>query len=90
MAKALHPNLIKRCITNNEIGELDYITMIAFTKNGGGKRVPKDTYSIDVNILGINNDIATVVAKSQYIDYLHLAKIDGKWMIVNVLWNFLK
>jgi len=37
---------------------------------------------------GINNDIAAVVAKSQYIDYLHLGKFDGKWKIVNVLWNY--
>lgn len=88
MGKALHPNMIKRSITNNEIKELDYKTMMDFTKNGGGKNIAKDTYSIEVTILEINNDIATVVTKSEYIDYLHLAKIDGKWMIVNIFWDF--
>jgi len=24
---------------------------------------------------------------TQYIDYLHLARIDGQWKIVNVLWR---
>ena len=90
MTKALHPNMIKRCIKENDINELNYKTMMKFTENGGGKNVPKDTYTIEVLVLEVNNDIATVVVKSQYIDYLHVAKINGKWMIINVLWDFNK
>ncbi|WP_408608757.1 nuclear transport factor 2 family protein [Alkaliphilus serpentinus] len=29
-----------------------------------------------------------MVTKSEYIDYLHLAKVNDEWVIVNVLWDF--
>ena len=41
-----------------------------------------------VTILDASGGIATANALSaDYIDYLHLAKIDGEWKIVNVLWE---
>lgn len=88
MSQALHPSLIKRIFENGEMRELGYELMMNFTVNGGGKNVPKETYNIEVNILDINNNIATAVSKSEYIDYIHLVKLADGWKIVNVLWDF--
>jgi len=89
MERALHTDMIKRRFESNGImKELDTDRMIASTKGGVGKDVPKDIYEIEVEILEKNNNIASVVTRSEYIDYLHLAKIDNKWLIINVLWDF--
>jgi len=95
MERALHPNFIKRIFINPNtengvLGEITKEQMLNRTKAGGGKLVPKDTYKIELSILDINNNVATVMTKSEYIDYLHLAKINNKWVIINVLWDFIK
>jgi len=90
MAAALHPNMIKRRVQNLKSGsliEVDFETMVYYTKSGGGKLIPKDNYEIKIEILDIDNNIASVKTESQYIDYLHLAKIDNRWVILNVLWD---
>ena len=39
-------------------------------------------------ILDIFGNAASVKAvMADWIDYLHIAKVDGRWMIVNVLWE---
>lgn len=93
MARALHPNMIKRRITTNAnlesaLNELNYTMMVNRVKYGGGKDVPKELYKIEVEILNINGNIASVMTKSEYIDYLHLVKINNKWVIINVLWDY--
>jgi hypothetical protein len=41
-----------------------------------------------VEVLNIYRDIASVrTGCADYIDYVHLAKSEEKWMIVNVLWQ---
>jgi len=87
MEKALHPSLVKRRAAGDRIEELDYKTMMDYTRKGGGKAVPKSAYKIEVKILHVSNNISAVMTSSQYIDYLHLAKLDGQWKIVNVLWD---
>ena len=94
MERALHPNLVKRIIknpeTNSILEELDMETMVGYTKYGGGKNVPKDSYEIEIKILDVQNNIASVMAKSEYIDYIHLGKFNNRWVIINVLWDFNK
>ena len=42
----------------------------------------------DVQILDIFQDVASVrIDAHGWIDYMHLAKVGGNWMIVNVLWE---
>ena len=92
MEKALHPSLVKRIITNpvtnSKLGELNKETMVNNTKYGGGKHVPKNNYKIEVKIFDIQKNIASVMTKSEYTDYLHLGKFNNKWVIINVLWDF--
>lgn len=87
MSRALHPRMTKRRLRNGQFSELDTMRMVYATKRGGGTRVPKETYEIEVEILDKRDTIASVISKSQYIDYLHLAKVNDKWRIINVLWD---
>jgi hypothetical protein len=54
-----------------------------------GARGPKE-YSRDaeVRVLDVYDHIATVAVLSEpFMDYLHLARFGGRWLIVNVLWQ---
>ena len=36
---------------------------------------------------GVGNAASVKVAMSGWIDYLHEGKVDGRWVIINVLWE---
>ena len=56
----------------------------SFNKEGKlRKDAPKD-----IEIYDVMDQTATVKLTAEWgIDYMHLAKMDGKWMIINVLWQ---
>jgi len=94
MARALHPELVKRTVKKDESG--DWIvgptttaeTMVGYTRDGGGSDVPRQECSYDIRIVDIFQHIAMVKALSPlFMDYLQLAKFDDQWLIVNVLWE---
>jgi hypothetical protein len=59
---------------------------IAKTYNKEGK-LRKDAPK-EIAIYDVLEQTATVKLTAEWgIDYMHLAKFDGKWMIVNVLWQ---
>jgi len=50
--------------------------------------VPEEAWQDEVTILDIFENVASVrVDATQWIDYLHLARWNGEWKIVNVLWE---
>lgn len=58
----------------------------SYNKNG---RVPKDAPK-EVVVFEVSDQTASAkITASWGIDYLHLAKYDGKWKIINVLWQSL-
>ena len=63
--------------------------MIAFAKDWNKSNtkfppVPND----QVSILGIYNRIASVeLVSDNWVEYLHLIKLDGNWQIVNLIWQ---
>jgi hypothetical protein len=64
------------------------LTLVQGTRRGGGKNTPKEKQQKDVTILDVFENAASVkVVASDWIDYLHMAKSNGKWVIVNVLWE---
>ena len=97
MEKALHPELAKRIVrTDPQSGrqrfdQMSALTLINITKAGGGKSIPQDQRIFEFKILDITGNNASVrtVAKG-FFDYIHLAKWNGEWKIVNVLWDFIK
>jgi len=93
MARALHPELVKRiAITDNGVTRLEGMgasKLVANVRAGGGKKTPKDKQQKDVTLLDRFENAAVVkIVASDWIDYLQLAKVDGRWVIVNVLWEF--
>jgi hypothetical protein len=64
------------------------MTLVNSTKSGGGKNTPADQQRKDVRILDIFGNTASVrVDAATWIDYLHVARWNGRWVIVNVLWE---
>lgn len=94
MGRALHTRLAKRMVVPNPQGgperfiDLTKDQMVEATGKGGGKKVPPENRAIKVTVLDVYRGIASVRVDSvAYIDYLHLAKSEGGWKIVNVLWT---
>jgi RNA recognition motif-containing protein len=93
MERALHPELAKRIVRNSPEGRsrLDQMSAMALVqgvKRGGGKDTPKDNQQKDVIILDVFENTASVKATmSGWVDYMHMAKFNGRWVIVNVLWE---
>ena len=93
MERALHPELAKRIVRTNQQGnsrldQMSAMTLVQFTKRGGGKNTPKEKQIKEVTILDVYENAASVkVVASEWIDYLHVAKFNGQWVIVNVLWE---
>jgi putative lumazine-binding protein len=94
MERALHPELAKRIVSTNpqngrsNFGQQSAMTLVMGTRNGGGKNTPPEQQQKDVKILDIYQNAASVRATmSGWIDYMHMAKWNGRWVIVNVLWE---
>jgi hypothetical protein len=93
MERALSPDLAKRIVRTNDKGQsmlqqMSAMSLVQGVKRGGGKDTPKDKQQKDVTILDIFENAASVkVVASDWIDYLHVAKFNGRWVIVNVLWE---
>jgi len=96
MEKALHPDLAKRGIWIDRKSSKTVITpltsekLIEYTKQGGGIK-PKDQWGIEVTIFDMLENSATVkIVSVDFIDYAHVAKVDGEWKLLNVLWEPVK
>ena len=93
MERALHPELAKRIMRTNPEGrsrldQMGAMALVQGARRGGGKETPKEKQQKDVIILDIFENAASVKAvMSDWIDYMHMAKSNGRWVIVNVLWE---
>jgi hypothetical protein len=93
MERALHPELAKRIVRSNQQGnsrldQMGAMTLVQGTKRGGGKSTPKEKQLKEVTVLDVFENAASVkIVASDWIDYLHMAKFNGQWVIVNVLWE---
>jgi hypothetical protein len=93
MQRALHPELAKRIVMTDaqgrsRLGQMGAMTLVQNTERGGGKDTPADKRRDEVKILDIYQNAASVrVQASSWVDYLHVAKSNGRWVIVNVLWE---
>ena len=93
--RSVHPNLAKMGFyrppaeTAYRPGRpmaFQQLVEIAKTYNKEGK-LRKDPLK-EIAIYDVLEQTATVKLTAEWgIDYMHLAKFDGKWMIVNVLWQ---
>ena len=93
MERALHPDLAKRIVRSDDrgrysLGQMSAMSLVQSTRSGGGNDTPKEKQQKDVTVLDIFGNAASAkIIASDWIDYLHLAKWRGRWVIVNVLWE---
>jgi Putative lumazine-binding len=94
MERALHPALAKRSLAqvDPDSPELRSVTkeqMVEWTAAGEGKTDDPSGVRIDVEVIDVHGNIATVVVRSSvYREYLHLVRTGAGWKIVNALWHF--
>jgi hypothetical protein len=96
MRRSLHPQLVKRGFKRDSASQSQFTRtlgqddMVALTAAGGGSQdVPAEKRYYDISQVDISGEIASAKAVSaEYVDYLHLAHWEGRWVIVNVLWAF--
>jgi hypothetical protein len=93
MERALHPKLAKRIARTNPqgqsgLGDMSAMELVQGTRGGSGKQTPKAEQQKDVTIFDVTGSAATVKLEMRdWIDYMHIAKFNGRWVIVNVLWE---
>ena len=88
MADCLHPDLTKRSIDDNAVGAMTHRDMVEATRAGRGMQLPR---GYEVTIEDAFRNIATArVDSARYVDFLHLARFEDRWRIVNVLWEPLR
>lgn len=92
MTRAVHPELVKRIVMTRDgstfLDQMGASRLIAGTRAGYGTKTPKDKVRTDVMVLDHVGNAATVkVIAGEWVDYLHIARLDGQWRIVNVLWE---
>lgn len=100
MRRAVHRKLAKRTAWTNPkngrtgIYEYPAAKLIRDVQAGwgqrktGGKRRPVSERRIEIKLLDRFKDMAVVRTGAAWgVDYLSMAKVDGKWKIINVLWR---
>lgn len=88
MERALHPDLAKRIAEHGKVDSMTARELVDATRSGGGKKTPQAKQVVKARLLDRFGNAASVrLEMGGWIDYMHLAKFNGEWKIVNVLWE---
>lgn len=94
MGRALHPELVKRILVSDTVSGRMFVqtmgasALVNGTRRGFGKSTPADRQQKDVTVLDVFGNAALAkIVMADWVDYLQLVRVDGKWLIVNVLWE---
>jgi hypothetical protein len=92
MERAIHPELATRNTTlengRSRLSNMGAMAMVQLTRNRAGNPQPQDKRLLEITILTIHQNIASVKVVSQdFVDLVSVAKSDGRWVIVNDLWS---
>ena len=100
VAMGVSPELVKRTVGKDQdgaayISDMSASLLMAATKrNRGGVNMrdlePGKPFSLRVTIYDITGEFAlarTVNTKFGFFDYCQLAKVNGEWKVINVLWG---
>jgi hypothetical protein len=92
--ESLHPDLAKRIVrTHPESGQdtlenMSAARLIERWRSGDGKTTLPENQKKEVTILDVHGRMASVkLEATAWVDYLHLAKFNDRWVIINVLWE---
>jgi hypothetical protein len=93
--RSAHPRMVKRTFWTDKNTQKEYLRetftdamiLLAETYNINGDKFPKKPKK-EVVILDVFDKTASVkLIADEWIDYMHIVKLNGKWQIVNVLWQ---
>ena len=92
--RSVHPDLVKRgfFIKKNETvyspHTMTFTELVELAKNYNKKgNLPKDAVK-EVVVFDVADQTASAKVTAVWgIDYIHLAKYEGKWKIINILWQ---
>ncbi|WP_316848445.1 nuclear transport factor 2 family protein [Pedobacter psychrodurus] len=96
MEQALHPRMVKRTFWKDKATGKDYVretsteSMVILAesynkKNDKFPAVPKK----EIKFLDVSDKTASVkLIADEWIDYMHIVKLNGVWKIINVLWQY--
>ncbi len=94
MRQCLHPDLAKRTVrrdpTTGEwtLRHTDAARMVTLTWEGHGTETPPPDRKYQVTILDVfRNTASTKVVSHPFVDYLHLARFNERWLIVSAVWE---
>jgi hypothetical protein len=92
MARGVHPELTKVVIrtypqTGRQCLAYNTSTLLVEWTRGAAEQMAEADKNVEVTVFDIGDNLAAARAIGQaWYDFLQLAKIDGQWRIVNVLW----
>jgi hypothetical protein len=93
MERSLHPDLAKRIILHDPRGfdrlePISALGLVIATRKGAGCRTPLGQQRKEISILDVFGNTACVrVDAVEWVDFLHMGRLDDKWQIINVLWE---
>lgn len=96
MERALHPRMVKRTFWKDKATSKDYVRetttesmiLLAESYNKNGDKFPLKPKK-DVVLLDVSERTASVkLIADEWIDYMHVVKLNGTWKIINVLWQY--
>ena len=92
MARGVHPELTKVVVstypqTGRQFLSYNTSTLLVEWTRGAAEQMANVDKNVDVTVFDIGDSLAAARAIGQnWYDFLQLAKINGQWRIVNVLW----
>jgi len=92
--RSVHPDLAKRGYWREQgkesytSGNMSYAELIEVSKNWNKSgKLPKDAPK-EITIFDVQDQTASAKLVAAWgTDYFHLAKQNGRWMIINILWQ---
>lgn len=96
MERALHPRMVKRTFWKDKATGKDYVretttesmVLLAESYNRNGDKFPSSPKK-EVLLLDVSERTASIkLIADEWIDYMHIVKINGSWKIINVLWQY--
>ncbi|WP_316736610.1 nuclear transport factor 2 family protein [Pedobacter aquatilis] len=96
MESALHPRMVKRTFWKDKSTGKDYVretstesmVLLAESYNKNGDKFPPKPKK-DLILLDVSERTASVkLIADEWIDYMHIVKLNGSWKIINVLWQY--
>lgn len=96
MDSALHPRMVKRTFWKDKSTGKDYVRetttesmiLLAESYNKNSDKFPASPKK-EVLLLDVSERTASVkLTADEWIDYMHIVKLNGRWKIINVLWQY--